>query len=78
MEGDKAYFRLKAARVIEIECSVDLENNKLELLIEPEDTMFITPGIYRYEVELVSVSDEHFTIIAYRVFNVGEEIKEHD
>ena len=78
VEGDKAYFRLQASEVTEIECTVDVEENKLELLIEPEDTMFITPGTYRYEVELVSANDEHFTIIADRVFNIGKEIEEHD
>ena len=33
---------------------------------------------YMYEIELVTLADEHFTFIANARFTIGKEVEEHD
>lgn len=75
---DTIIFRLLTRQeLIEIPCVVDIENNKVNLTIEEEDTENITPGNYRYEVELITNNDQHFTIIADQPFILGKELERH-
>lgn len=78
-EGDRAFFRIKtnAATVLEKECLVEIENNKIRLTIDPEDTIPLDFKTYYYEVELVTNLDEHFTFIAHQRFTVGKEEELH-
>lgn len=74
--SDKVYFRL--GTLIEKELDIDLENNKSTLTLEPEDTINIDFGIYKYEMELVTELDEHFTFIADKNFMISKELEAHD
>lgn len=72
---DTAVFRVETPnRIIEVPCSIDTENDKIRLAISPEDTKGIPFETYKYEVELITVLGEHFTIIADQNFTIGREI----
>ena len=43
----------------------------------PEDTIPFDFGDYRYEIELVTGDDEHYTVIADSVFKIGTELEHH-
>jgi len=78
LETDTIIFRLLTRQtLVEIPCVIDLENNKALLTIEKEDTENITPGNYRYEVELITNNDQHFTFIADQPFILGKELEVH-
>lgn len=76
-EGDKVFFHvaLKPGQevVISKECAI-LEDGLVNLYLEPEDTEELSFKVYRYEVELVTSGNEHFTFIADQPFEIGKEI----
>lgn len=81
--GDKVYFRmaLKAGKspvALTKECEIDVEHGKAILSLAPDDTANLQFKIYRYEVELVTTEDAHYTFIADQSFAVGTEIELHD
>lgn len=81
-EEDKVFFRLalKPGRevVLEKECVVDVENNVAVLVLAEEDTQDLQFKVYRYEFELVTDNDAHYTFIADQPFEIGKEIELHD
>ena len=78
VDGDRVVFRLKSSKtLVEIQCNVDTELNKIILDIEPEHTQNLDFGYYKYEVELITALDEHFTFIADSVFEIGRELENH-
>lgn len=77
-EGDKVYFRLKTNPILEKELMIDLLNNKASLHIIPDDTAGLPFTTFKYEMELVTSTGEHFTFIADRNFTVGKEVEEHN
>lgn len=78
LEGDKIYFRIKAATVIEKELDIDLLNNTANLHIIPSDTEGLQFTSYKYEMELVTSIGEHYTFIADKSIKIGKEVEEHN
>ena len=77
--GDKVIFRLKTnGAVFEKECLIDLEENSCILSLEPTDTINLDFQTYKYEVELVTNIQEHFTFVADQRFTIGKEYEPHD
>lgn len=77
-EGDKIYFRIRGVNRLTKELSLDLLNNKATLTLEPEDTEGFSFTAYRYEMELVTAIDEHYTFVADKIFNISKELEEHN
>lgn len=77
--GDKVYFRLKINNTVRVkEFIVDLENNKAHLSIIPTDTEDLDFGIYKYEIEVVTADDQHYTIKANKNFTIETELEVHN
>lgn len=79
--GDNVYFRLKinTETVIEKAFVVDVEENKATLELFPADTENLGNNmVYRYEVEVVTADDKHFTIKENKQFTIGTELEVHD
>lgn len=77
-QGDKLYFRLKKSIYKEsqiVEKEIGIETLVLEIV--PEDTEQLEFGTYCYEIELVTVRGEHFTVIENGSFTVGAELEVH-
>lgn len=81
-DGDRVFFRvgLKPGQDVALvkECVVDLEENNAVLYLEPEDTWGLNFKTYRYECELVTANDEHYTFIVDQSFEVGKEIEKRE
>lgn len=81
-EGDRVIFRigLKPGQDVALakECVVDLEENVAVLYLEPDDTWGLQFKVYRYEFELVTAGDEHYTFIVDQPFEVGKEIEKRE
>lgn len=76
VEGDKMFFRLAGAGAyIEKEIPINLETNLGLLTLVPSDTKSLDFITYKYEIELVTVLDEHFTFIANKNFKIDEELQ---
>lgn len=81
-DGDKVIFRLrrKAGQgeiACEKECVIDFVENQAVLTLAPEDTENCEFKEYRYEFELVTADDEHFTFVADEPFTIGKELENH-
>lgn len=77
-EGDNIYFRLRTSRVLLTKkLSIDLENNTATLLLEPKDTSYLPEKTHKYEIELVTHKNEHFTFVADKNFTIGKEQEVH-
>jgi len=78
-EGDRVFFRLQTPKMLRtIELVVNLETNKAHLAIVPEDTNDIPFGIYKYEVEVVTSENKHYTFKADKNFTVDRELEDHN
>lgn len=82
-DGDRVYFRigLKPGQdvALEKECTVDVEENKAVLYLEPDDTSELQFKTYRYEFELLCAEDGgHYTFIVDQPFEIGKEIERHE
>ncbi|MBO7732748.1 MAG: hypothetical protein J6S67_09355 [Methanobrevibacter sp.] len=76
-EGDSAVFRIKFGHtLVELECTLNLETNKIVANITPNDTKDFNPGIYRYEAELITSFGFHYTFIADQTFILGQEYEQ--
>ena len=78
ISGDKIYFRLKksvTAKDILIEKEIPYDTRILQL--NEEDTENLKFGTYCYEIELVTESDYHFTVIANTEFEISQELEIH-
>ena len=75
-ESDKIYFRLKKfATYTDILIEKQLSNMMLELT--QEDTAMLNFGTYRYEIELVTTDNRHYTVICDQPFTIEEELENH-
>lgn len=73
--GDIVWFRVKksaAATDILIEKQIDIETLALELV--EGDTENLAFGEYRYEIEVVTLEQDHYTVIKNAPFIVTEEL----
>lgn len=80
--GDELYFRVKknatkTASEILIEKEADVTETEIVISLVPEDTMDFGFGEYRYEIELVTATGKHYTVIADEDFEVGKELENH-
>ncbi|MBR0315687.1 MAG: hypothetical protein IJQ99_02335 [Synergistaceae bacterium] len=74
--GDKIYFRLKKnifGDSVIFEKEVDISTLKLNLA--PSDTKNLDFTSYRYEIELVKMTGECFTVVENELFVVGVELE---
>lgn len=80
--GDKAYFRVKRYDDdAEVLLTKELEENEehgFTLYLEEEDTMDFEFGRHRYEIELVTSSGRHYTLIEKGMLKIGTELESHD
>ena len=77
LEGDRGVFRLKTGNtLIEKECDIYQDPNKMVVSFQPADTINLKPGIYRYEVELKTIYGFHYTFIADQTFIIGNEYEQ--
>ena len=77
LEGDRGVFRLKTGNtLIEKECDIYQDPNKMVVSFQPADTINLKPGIYRYEVELITIYGFHYTFIADQTFIIGNEYEQ--
>ena len=75
VEGDEIWFRVKKSAIAEdilIEKSVDPTN--LIVQIEEADTKNLEFGNYKYEIEVVCASGDHYTVIKNAPFIITEEL----
>lgn len=73
--GDKGYFRVKKSALAEdvlIEKEIDLDNVTINLV--ESDTKNLAFGNYRYEVEIITVDNNHYTVIKNALFIIEEEL----
>lgn len=81
-EGDTLIFRMKKYATKEssevlIEKTALVSEGEITFSLMPEDTLTLAFGEYRYEVELVTDADDHYTVIADMEFEVGKELENH-
>lgn len=77
-ETDKLYFRLKRNSTLKdilIEKEISIDSLTLEL--QEDDTKNLKFGDYIYEIELVTIENYHFTIIANTGFTLTTELDDH-
>ena len=77
-EGDCMYFRVKQSAMalsILLEKVVVYNSAMFEFVVS--DTAGLDFGTYRYEVELVTATGQHYTVIENAVFEVGPELENH-
>lgn len=80
-EGDTIYFRLKkyaTSTASEVLISKTADLNLMTISFEPTDTIALSFGDYRYEVELVTSGGSHYTVIADSAFEIGKELENHE
>ena len=79
---DKAYFRVKEnidCRCIALEKELSVtEEGTLLLRLDNTDTEHLTFSSYKYEVEIVTPGDRHYTIIEKGILKIGPELENHD
>ena len=76
VSGDKLYFRLKKSifgNALLLMKTINTQNMTLELT--PNDTSSLEFTSYRYEIELVTVDGNHFTVVHDKPFFVGVELE---
>lgn len=81
-DGDTLYFRMKRyatkdASDILVEKIAEVTEDEVIISLVPTDTLELAFGVYRYEVELVTYDDKHYTVIADTEFEVGKELENH-
>lgn len=82
-EGDTLIFRMKksatkGASEVLIEKFAAVDGTDITISLLPSDTETLGFGEYRYEVELVTADDHHYTVIADEEFEVGKELENHE
>lgn len=77
-DTDSIIFRLKKNAKNE-SLLIEKQGSPVEMLIELDeaDTVDIPFGKYKYEIEVVYEGD-HYTIIEYEDFTIGEELENHE
>ena len=75
-EGDRVIFRMKVKnQLIEKECNISVENNRIVVSFIPQDTIDLNPGVYRYEAELVTSWQMHYTFLQDQTFILTKELE---
>lgn len=75
--GDRIIFRVAdSSGTILLAKEGDIDNDSILITFLPEDTKDIQAGQYHYEVELVTDTDDHYTVIEYSIFEIGREIEQ--
>lgn len=78
-EGDKVIFRLKkVANVGNVLLEKEVDTSTMILELEEDDTKSLNFQPYKYEVELVTASGQHYTAIENADFEIGVELENHD
>lgn len=75
VEGDEVWFRVKKsanAENILIEKQIDINNLVLDLV--EADTKDLAFGEYKYEIEVITTQDDHYTVIKNAPFIITEEL----
>lgn len=78
-ETDRLFFRLKRNRTLKdvlIEKEIPIDTLILEL--QEDDTKSLKFGDYIYEIELVTIENYHFTVIADTEFYITTELESHE
>ena len=76
--GDKLYFRVKQGifgSKLKVEKEIPIDTLTLE--IEPADTVKLSFTTYRYEIELVTISGQCFTVVENGALTIGPELEDH-
>ena len=80
--GDKGYFRIKespSSSDILLEKELEIaEDGGLIIFLNEEDTDQLTFTKYNYEVEVVTTTNRHYTIIQKGTIKLGPELENHD
>ena len=80
--GDTGYFRVKEDIYDqEVLLEKTLEPNDeggLSLILEEEDTISLDFERYKYEIELVTNTGRHYTIVEKGLLHVGPELENHN
>lgn len=77
-DQDKLWFRLKKKAKDGFILIEKLGDPVQSLIVLDElDTEDIPFGRYKYEIEVVTSVDEHYTVIANQDFTIGEELENH-
>ena len=74
-QGDEVWFRVKKSAIatdILIEKQIDTETLVLELV--ESDTRNLAFGDYKYEVEVITAEQDHYTVIKNAPFIITEEL----
>ena len=75
-EGDRVIFRMKVKnQLIEKECNISVENNRIVVSFIPQNTIDLNPGVYRYEAELVTSWQMHYTFLQDQTFILTKELE---
>lgn len=75
-EGDRVIFRMKVKnQLIEKECNISVENNRIVVSFIPQDTIDLNPGVYRYEAELVTSWQMHYTFLQDQTFILTKDFE---
>lgn len=73
--GDVVYFRVKkSATTSEILIEKQIDINTLVIELVEADTKNLAFGNYKYEIEVVTVNDDHYTVIKNAPFIITEEL----
>lgn len=75
IEGDEVWFTVKKRAIAEdvlIRKSIDIETLALEL--EESDTENLAFGEYKYEIEVITTENGHYTVIKNAPFIIMEEL----
>lgn len=75
VEGDTVWFTVKKSAVAEdvlIRKKIDITNLVLDLV--EEDTRDLAFGEYKYEIEVITGQDDHYTVIKNAPFIIMEEL----
>ena len=76
--GDKLYFRLKKNIFGETLLLVkEIPTDTLTLEILPSDTAKLDFSSYCYEIELITLQGQCFTVVENKAFKVGPELENH-
>jgi hypothetical protein len=78
-ETDRIFFRVKrAASTSKVLIEKEIDVSTMLLQLDEEDTMDFKFASYVYEIELVTESNYHFTVIENEVFEIGKELEIHN
>jgi hypothetical protein len=78
---DNIFFRLKsqaASTYILLEKQLSITEGKVVLQLSEEDTCNLPIIKARYEIEVVTSNNAHYTVIENELFEIGPELENHN